>query len=88
MLLRRSVRAIQFVDGVSGHDLDQTVSASTWADTTFDLVLSCGGKAVSSVREGTFDSDYRETVSCFTVRSPLFARCLEPQHAANFSTAR
>ena len=86
VLLRRSARAIQFIDGVSVHDLDQTVSAPTRGDATLDLVLTCGGEAVSVIRDGTFDSDHREIVTCFTVSSPLFAK-VSRSRAFNYKSA-
>ena len=74
VLLRRSARAVQFVDGVGELGLDQSVLGETRGDAVLDLVLSCGGDAVSDVREGTFESDHREIVTSFTVHCPMYIR--------------
>ena len=58
-----------FVDGVNDLGLDQTVHEPTRDGAILDLILSCGGAARTDVRDGTFESDHRETVTHFTVRA-------------------
>ena len=71
-LTKRSTRAVQFLDMVDACGLEQSdsVLTPTRGGATLDLVLSCGGDIETDVRQGTFDSDHRETVSRFLVHIP------------------
>ena len=74
VFVRRTQRAVEFLDELNEYGLSQSVYEPTRGDATLDLVLSCGGDAVTVVRDGSFDSDHRETITDFTVSTQLFAR--------------
>ena len=67
VLTTRSVRALEFMDGLHAQELIQTVRSPTRRDATLDLVLSCGGDTETTVVEGAFESDHLATYSRFYV---------------------
>ena len=68
ILLRRTARAVKFLDSVAECEAVQTVTTPTRGENILDLSISRGGGAVSEVRDGVFLSDHRAVVTQFSVK--------------------
>ena len=76
-LVRRTARAITFLDALAECDVHQSVTSPTRGDNTLDLALTHGAAAVSEPADGIFDSDHRMVVTWFSVscgRTPRVTR--------------
>ena len=68
VLLRRTARAVRFIDSVAESEAQQSVTSPTRGNSILDLAISRGGSAVSEVCDGVFASDHRAVVTRFSVK--------------------
>ena len=67
VLLRRTTRAVKFLDSVTESEAIQSVASPTRGENVLDLAVSRGGPAESEVCDGVFDSDHSAVVTRFAV---------------------
>ena len=68
ILLRRTARAVTFIDTVAECEAVQTVTSPTRGENILDLAVSHGGNAVSEVCDGVFASDHKAVVTRYSVK--------------------